>query len=215
MKESQKEILKHHSDILKMLLFSSKSPIEIKVDLQDTRIIISIYRNSEELSATKYQEILDLCVNETSKILFGFRDYDIRNFIIRIYDQENKFIDDKSIEFEKNLPVLKEEVTTFEKLAESIQADKNIKEQRGKQAKIFQIVALTLFSVSCYSLGFLTTFTLLLSTLLVFAVVFASLKGWHGGMVCNNCGYLWKARRKTPPRQCPSCRSRDIKMRKL
>jgi len=198
-----------------MLLFSSKSPIEIKVGLYDTRITIFIYRNSEELDTTKYQEIVDLCIDQTNRILFGFRGFDIRDFVICIYDQENNSIHDKSIEFKKELPVLKGEITTFEKLAESLHTDKSIKEQKNKQAKIFQIIALTSFSFLYYFLGFLTTFTLLLSTLLVFAVVFVSVKGWHGGMVCSNCGYLWKARRKTPPRQCPSCRSRDIRMRKL
>jgi rubrerythrin len=33
---------------------------------------------------------------------------------------------------------------------------------------------------------------------------------WYGKMYCNNCGYTWQARRKTPPARCPSCSKRNI-----
>ena len=33
---------------------------------------------------------------------------------------------------------------------------------------------------------------------------------WFGEMICNECGYQWKARRDTPPAKCASCRRKNI-----
>lgn len=33
---------------------------------------------------------------------------------------------------------------------------------------------------------------------------------WYGAMVCNECGYQWKARKSTPPAKCAGCGRRNI-----
>lgn len=33
---------------------------------------------------------------------------------------------------------------------------------------------------------------------------------WYGKMLCNTCNYRWQSRKKTPPAQCPNCRSKVI-----
>lgn len=35
---------------------------------------------------------------------------------------------------------------------------------------------------------------------------------WYGFMRCHDCGYDWKARRRTPPRRCGNCSSRNIEV---
>jgi rubrerythrin len=214
MDTTEKLKLKIYVDTLYLLLSIEKSSLSIQVNIDGDNFIISTYRKSTQTNLLNYQEIFELCTSQANSGLV--LNPNIKTYIFRAYTEESQ--EGQQLEFEKILSVInRKALSTDEKLALEVNQNKQKQAQKQSLIKLLQLpVFLTglTFVVSIIFWGVNIAFANSFVVLVSYVTAFVWLNGWFGAMKCNSCGYTWKSRKNTPPTQCPSCRSKNIQIRK-